>query len=330
MTTIYNYALVDTADNAVNAAQLDEEVRASAITTALDGVTVSGADIAIQFKAGLSGGDEALLDALVTAHSARAVLSGDALDLLQLARGTYSNARTLTLLGRVVAPGSAAALPVAFGAVWPRPLPSQAVQLRVAAGGSADDTAGGAGARALRLVGLDASGASVTEVLATAGASASAPTSAAFLRLLSATIDEVGSASYAQVGRLTVEAVSGSTGVWTVLNNDIQARGASEIAGYTVPAGHSALVTEMTVRAANYSRPIELFLSSRAGVLADAAPFAPTRTDASALLDKSDRYSQTFTPPLGLYAAHTDIVLTARSTRSYELSASLTIVLFAE
>ena len=67
--------------------------------------------------------------------------------------------------------------PVTFGGVYNTPQVAGATTLRVKAG-DANDTAAGTGAREVTLIGLDETGAEVTEAVATAGAAASATTTA--------------------------------------------------------------------------------------------------------------------------------------------------------
>lgn len=59
---IYDYV------KSVNVEKLDAEIRASAITVALDHVTVLGPDVTITFKASLSNSEKTLLDTLVDDH----------------------------------------------------------------------------------------------------------------------------------------------------------------------------------------------------------------------------------------------------------------------
>lgn len=54
---------------AVNVDQLTQEIRNSAIVTALDYISVLGNDVSIFFKATLSGGDQTILNSLVSAHT---------------------------------------------------------------------------------------------------------------------------------------------------------------------------------------------------------------------------------------------------------------------
>jgi hypothetical protein len=61
--------------------------------------------------------------------------------------------------------------PVTSIGSYPTPQVSGATTLRIKAGGDANDTAAGTGAREITLIGVDETGAEVTETLATAGAS---------------------------------------------------------------------------------------------------------------------------------------------------------------
>jgi len=68
--TNYTYSIAtDTANAAVHARSLDDAIRASAIVTALDGLTTGGDVLTVSMKDALSGGDETLLDGLISAHT---------------------------------------------------------------------------------------------------------------------------------------------------------------------------------------------------------------------------------------------------------------------
>ena len=72
MSTEYIFTISTSFSNGINESALDAEIRASAITTALDYVARSGDVCSVWFKAALSGGDAALLSALVAAHTGAA------------------------------------------------------------------------------------------------------------------------------------------------------------------------------------------------------------------------------------------------------------------
>jgi len=68
--TDYTYSIAnDTASGAVHPKSLDNEIRSSAIVTALDGITTGGDVLTVTMKDSLSAGDETTLDGLVGAHA---------------------------------------------------------------------------------------------------------------------------------------------------------------------------------------------------------------------------------------------------------------------
>ena len=112
---------------------------------------------------------------------------------MDIARGLVPGCRSFFRFGRNTAIG-ATYTPVTRSGHYRTPQAGSATTLRVKAGGNANDTAAGSGARQITLVGLDATGNVITETLATAGASASAATTKS-LKLLQACCDE-SSATY--------------------------------------------------------------------------------------------------------------------------------------
>jgi hypothetical protein len=68
--TNYTYSIAtDTANAAVHTRSLDVAIRISAIVVALDGLTTGGDVLTVAMKDALSGGDETILDGLVSAHT---------------------------------------------------------------------------------------------------------------------------------------------------------------------------------------------------------------------------------------------------------------------
>lgn len=108
--------------------------------------------------------------------------------------------------------------------------------VRVRAGGNAADAAAGAGARAVTIVGLDATGARIQETVATAGAGASASTVQRFSRILESYVSASGTYSDgitgANVGAILIETTGG-----ILVDNISAGAGHSETAIYTVPLG---------------------------------------------------------------------------------------------
>jgi len=72
--TKYTYSINDTLNDEFNSAALEDEIRSSNITTALDYTSTLGTDIEIWFKDALSTGDETALDTLVGSHTGETLL----------------------------------------------------------------------------------------------------------------------------------------------------------------------------------------------------------------------------------------------------------------
>jgi len=128
--------------------------------------------------------------------------------------------------------------PVCIGGVWPTPTTSNATPLRIKAGGNANDTAAGSGAREITVIYLDTNLAVQTETLATAGASASSYTSGNVFRLLRAYVSASGtyasaSGGFSHSASITLESSSED---WATIDATDIVRAQSQIACYTVPA----------------------------------------------------------------------------------------------
>jgi hypothetical protein len=65
----YNLADFTTSGGIADLARLDEEVRASSIKVALDGIGQAGSIVTVTFKGSMDADDETVLDGLVAAHS---------------------------------------------------------------------------------------------------------------------------------------------------------------------------------------------------------------------------------------------------------------------
>lgn len=128
-----------------------------------------------------------------------------------------------------------------YSANW---IPTQiASTIRVKAGGNANDTAAGTGARTISLIFLDDSWNEVTETLTLAGASASAVTSALCRRLISAKVVYVGTYHGSNEGDIIIEQTTGGA----IMGNMDLGKGTTEQSIYTVPAGYTMYVTDIFV-----------------------------------------------------------------------------------
>ena len=110
--------------------------------------------------------------------------------------------------------------------------------LRIKAGGNAGDTAAGAGCREITIVGLDATGAEVTETLATAGALASDSTTTEFYRINEIKITGMGTALSTQLADMVIELSAGG---------DVATMSRGEWGGhhFTVPLGYKAIINKI-------------------------------------------------------------------------------------
>ncbi len=111
---------------------------------------------------------------------------------------------------------------------------------RVKAGGNANDTAAGTGARSVTLEFLDSDFNRVEETLDTAGASASSATTTKGIRLLRAYVKDAGTyntaatgAGQANTGNIVIEGQSSGN----VLASILAGTGRSQLGIYTIPAG---------------------------------------------------------------------------------------------
>lgn len=169
--------------------------------------------------------------------------------------------------------------PVSDIGVYRTPQPANAVHLRVKAGGNAADTANGAGARSVKLWGLNASGDEVTEVIATAGASASAATTNSFIRLYLAEVYESGTygtqAAGSHVGNITIENAAG-TEDWAQIQLNGFPSASTGIGSITVPRNHVGLLTSAQINV-DGTKTTDILIMKREGILQAAAPYQPIK-----------------------------------------------------
>jgi hypothetical protein len=170
-------------------------------------------------------------------------------------------------------------VPVTQGGVYQTPQVSGATTLRIKAGGNANDTAAGSGAREITFEGLDETGAYVTEALATAGASASSATTTTFMRLFRVYVSASGTYATATAGShsaaIVIENGSGGTD-WATIENTDFSRGQSQIGAYTVPLGKTAYLHALYV-SVDSSKSASVIFFKRENILETAAPYSGMR-----------------------------------------------------
>jgi hypothetical protein len=167
--------------------------------------------------------------------------------------------------------------PVVNGGFYRTPQVGSATTLRVKAG-NANDTAAGTGAREITLVGLNASGAEITETLATAGTSASANTSNSFIRLHRFWVSKSGTYATQTAGSHADDIVienSAGTEDWATISATDFPRGQSQIAAYSIPSGKTGFINDIVISVdSNKSADISFF--QRTLILETAAPYSGT------------------------------------------------------
>jgi len=114
--------------------------------------------------------------------------------------------------------------------------------LRIRAGGDAADTAAGANARKIKLVGLNENGVLATEDVVTAGASASDPTTTTFCRLFRAYVIEVGTYGVANLDVIDIETTGG-----TLVGHIVAGVSQTQMSMYTVASDKNAYLKRVSI-----------------------------------------------------------------------------------
>jgi hypothetical protein len=170
-------------------------------------------------------------------------------------------------------------VPVSDAGIYRTPQPAGATALRVKAGGNAADTAAGSGARSVKLYGLNAQGDEITEVIATAGTSASQTTTQTFIRLYLAEVYESGTYGTQAVGShaasIVIENAAGTENWASILINGFPSS-SSDIGSITVPRNHVGLVTSFSI-SVDQAKSTDILILQRSGILDSAAPYQPIK-----------------------------------------------------
>lgn len=244
-----------------------------------------------------------------------------------LSMGNMYQAHVHHQFGRNVAVGTSY-LPVSDNGIYRTPQAGAATRLRVKAGGNAGDTAGGAGARSVKIYGLNATGDEVTEIIATAGASASASTTQSFIRLYLVEVHESGTygtqAAGSHIGNITIENAAG-TEDWAQIQLNGFPSGTTGIGTVSVPRNHSGLVTSININPEG-AKTLDVIILKREGILQAAAPYKPI-TKLQEFIGLTQSVSITFDMPLRFHEL-TDIgVLAKVSSGTGAISIDMEVIL---
>lgn len=195
---------------------------------------------------------------------------------LDLARGLYENRKSFHRFGfnETVPNGSFADI-WAYGPTdatynWP----VTAEKFRVRAGGNANDTAAGSGARTLQILYLDDDGDEVQEQLTLAGASASGLTTVTGTRVIRAWVDTAGTVLSNNTGLILIENETSGQIVGAITAGV----GQTQLSQYTIPKGYTGYLKNLTVTVdVNTNREANIRLWQRTNALTFSAPFGVKR-----------------------------------------------------
>jgi hypothetical protein len=124
-------------------------------------------------------------------------------------------------------------------------LPSSGTTVRIKAGGDAADTAAGAGARKIAIIGLDSNYQEITEEVVTSGANASLPTTNVFWRLYRAYVVEVGTYGDANTDDIVIENSDGSEDRLVITADE----GQTQHAVYSIPVNKTGYLLSVHITA---------------------------------------------------------------------------------
>lgn len=208
-----------------------------------------------------------------------AILTRPTFPWLDIARGLQSGITSIKKFGRNDSVGTSF-VPISMGGVYQTPQAASATTLRIKAGGNANDTAAGSGAREITLIGLDENFAEVTETLATAGASASSATTTTFTRLFRAYVSSSGTYASASTGShsgdIVIENGSGGTD-WLTIDTQIGFPvGQSEVGAYSVSSGKTVYVF-LRQATCDTTKKFDLIFFERRNIDETAAPYTAMR-----------------------------------------------------
>ena len=177
------------------------------------------------------------------------------------------------VFGRNVDVGTVAFEPVSQGGIFWTPQVAGATTLYVVSDDANDDEAG-TGAKEITLVGINSSGAIITEALDTAGTSNSSATSNSFMRLLKAYVSASGtyatSTAASHAGKISIKTL-GNVTVGEISDNNF-ARGTTQIGVYTIPAGKKGFIEYMSMTVAS-NKTANIAMFKRGNILETTAPY---------------------------------------------------------
>jgi len=195
-------------------------------------------------------------------------------DYLEIAQGNVEGHSIIHKFGQYNTVGTSFT-PVARLGLYNTLKASEATTLRIKAGGHANDTAAGDGAREVTLEGIDETGALCSETVATNGASASTATTTTFIRLFRFYVSASGTYATASAGShaglITIENGAGGTD-WGEISFADFPRSQSEIGAYTIPVGYTGYLIS-AYGFCDATKITDLIMFKREDILGASAPY---------------------------------------------------------
>lgn len=198
---------------------------------------------------------------------------GDKDFYLEVQKGNVAGHSIIHKFGRNLSVGTTF-VPISIGGVYNMLQVGSATTLRIKAGDT-DDTAAGSGAQEITVIGLDETGAEATEVLATAGTSASSTTSATFIRLFRAFVSKSGTYATISAGSHAADVVieNGAGGTdWATLHFADYPKAQTEIGIYSVATSKTAYLLNASAFT-DTTKITELIFFMRGSILQTSAPY---------------------------------------------------------
>lgn len=144
--------------------------------------------------------------------------------------------------------------------------------VRIKAGGHAQDTATGLGAREITVIGLDNNLAEISETIVTSGASASSATTASFWRVYRAYVSAVGFYGATNASAITIEDSGGGADINIIGNGN----GQTQHAAYSIPTGKTGYLLSVHLTA-NSVMASDFRLFTRENLTNISVPMSPKR-----------------------------------------------------
>lgn len=224
---------------------------------------------------------------------------------LEVSRGQVRGKRQLHKFGSNDAVGTTAEAVWSAGGAYTGFL-TGADNIRIRAGGNANDTAAGSGAREVTVSILDENFEEQTVVLATAGASASASSALTAIRSTRAFVSATGTYGGANEGDIIIETDAG-----TELCRISAGEGQTQMAIYTVPADHKLYVSRLRAQVGGNNNEAFFDFCKREQADVTSAPFASLRLlERIEAVDSGGNVEIEFDPPLEI-PGKTDVFVEA-------------------